>query len=231
MKIHVKFLTDTSREIEIPEEATIQELRIHIAKLGIILSPLDQKNLGEAVLFIGTIRFTDKYKNQCSLYKDDHGDMELRSFFKKNNSSLELTELTAGVVLDLGHGNCCRPTKLNPTGLSGNTVLLYKDRYNSTFFQAIHAPITQKTYSERLKDINFQGDIPERFLDEISFELMDQPMLTSDLHTYDLKTIKDLNHVSPVTNEPFRRVEHHMLLRFEIEEFLYEQEISQYRPS
>ena len=94
----------------------------------------------------------------------------------------------------------------------------------SAFFKSIEKTSESKSFSARLKEIDFSGSIPDLFLDPITSELMNIPMLTSDTRTYDAKTIEDLKKISPFTRKPFTCIENNLLLHAQIEDFVSEEE-------
>lgn len=218
MEIHIKTLTGQTADIYLDDKATINELRSKICRELFKPSP---DALEQSINNIGYINLIDITGSRITIFRDDPNDINLISFLKSQKSEFKFEKITAFFVLNLGR-EYYRPTKHNPRGVP--LYVLDENEKQNTFFKSITEPDPKQNFTVRLEKINFDGEIPDNFLDPITLTLMNSPILASDTHNYDYETIKKLNHISPYTKTKFKRIEHNLLLKSQIEDFVSEQE-------
>lgn len=93
-------------------------------------------------------------------------------------------------------------------------------RPESRFFQSCAIPDLDEPYSSQIKNLGLIDEVPDFFLDPITLEIMDKPMVASDQRTYDAKTLVSMKFISPFTKEKLTRFNDNLSLRSEIENFI-----------
>lgn len=197
MKLVIKTLNGRNEEIAINGMPNLRELRERVASA--LNTSWDRI----------TIIIVDKSGTRLTfVYMDDPSDLNLDDFIKsqKTIEQLNLDELTLYVTYNLGP-YYYRPNKLNPHGMAAHEGHQMEQLYPTSkditlFFQ------NAVTNNENTKNFDEHIDgIPEKFLDPITNELMNNPVISSDQRTYDLTTLTKLNFISPFTKEKVRIVE------------------------
>lgn len=215
MKITVKTLMGEIYEFTLDANTNIRELR---TKTGTVMGgrPWDSFNI---------VTMQDKAgKTLCSIYSDDDADDKLVDFIRREvkNPDIQVEELTIFVVANLGLG-FYRPTKHNPKGISAYANAASDSK--NAFFQSVLQPDQKETFSNRLKKIGFPlENVPEKFLDPITSEVMNNPVITTSQRTFDLNILQRLNYIDPNSREPVTVSRPNLQLRSELEIFVTLQE-------
>jgi hypothetical protein len=212
MKIIVKSLMGNDIEFNLDSNPKIRELRNKLSA--------EFKQPWE---MIEIIRMKDKAgKELCPIYSDDSSDENLVDFIRREvkNPELVVDELCVYARLNLGAG-FYRPTEHNPKGRSAGVG--QQENPESKFFKSVSS--SEQSFSARLKKIEFKMEnIPEKFQDPITCEIMDNPVMTSSQRTFDLNTLKRVNYVDPNSREQITVVRPNLQLRSEIEKFVTQEE-------
>lgn len=223
MKITIKLINGKSKEVIFNSMPNIRELRNAVSnsfglkwhEFTIIISDKNKKSIG-------------------SIYKDDPSDMDFDKFItstlNKNIETLELDEITFCINLHLGPSQQHRPCAQNPRGFPmyyeiRQDKILRNTVMDNNFFLYVHGTSEKKTFKERIKILQLSDEsIPEEFLDPISFEIMNRPIIASDQRSYDESTLETLNYISPFSKEKIRSVGYNLSLFSKIENFITEKE-------
>jgi hypothetical protein len=80
----------------------------------------------------------------------------------------------------------------------------------------------KKTYCERFRELNI-NEIPEKYLDPISHQVMNDPVIGQDMYIYDRSVAATLI-ISPFTREPFKILCESTKISSDIEIFLKQKE-------
>lgn len=163
-------------------------------------------------------------KTLCSIFSDDDADDKLIDFIRREtkNPDLQVEELTIITMANLGLG-FYRRTRHNPEGHS--TLANAASDSKSAFFQSVLRPNQNETFRNRLKKIEFPlENVPEKFLDPITCEVMDNPVITSSQRTFCLSTLERLNYEDPNSREAITVSRPNLQLRSELELFVALQE-------
>lgn len=215
MKIIVKNLMGPDREITLSSNPTIRELRSKLVS--------EFKQSSWDMLEIPRMR--DKHGNDlCPIYSDDSADENLVDFIRREakKPDLVIDELCIFVRLNLGPG-FYRPTKHNPKGYSAYVAQL--ENPESKFFKSVLGSEHKASFSDRLTEVKFSlENVPERFLDPITKEIMNNPVITSSQRTFDLSTLERLNYIDPYSRGRVTISRQNLQLRSEIETFVTQQE-------
>ncbi len=209
MKVKIHQLSGKTIEFDLDIDATIKQLQQKIAlHVGVDVF----------MICIRCIKNQNGIKLLNAIYHDDPFDENLIEFIKEKTSlkdveNLVITSLDIWVTLNFGPGHY-RPTQQNPKGVSALVGIM--ENSDNTFFQSVFSSKNSTTLSSKLKDRN----VPEHFLDPITFEIMNTPVIASDLRTYDLTTLEMLKFISPFTREPLSgTIKHNLALRSEMENY------------
>ena len=190
-------------ELTLDNTVTIRELLNHL------------KDITQTSLDNTTIRNIEDKNGQslCNIYANDPLDENLLIFIRKQigNMVCDLSEIKVLAMNNPAPGYN-RPTERNPNG------------YDRHFFQDTR----DQSYSARFRNLGINNsDLPDEFFDPITTQVMDNPVIASDLHTYDASTLRNLNFISPYTHLPLEQTtEPDQSLRARMERFLSEKESS-----
>jgi hypothetical protein len=197
-------ITTTAKYIEITTEDTVVAVKRKMVRA-----------LESTLLAFHVPAIRDAHGNYLhSLYLDDPPDKNFIDLIRGGREAfdLDLSALTFHVTFfsPLGY----RPTQHNPNGYHANLRL-----QNTPFIRA--ALGESKAFSIRFAELQERTgsvDLPDAFVDPITDNFMNTPMLASDGRIYDKSTVERLP-VSPYDRKRFDTV-HNLLLRSEIEDFL-----------
>lgn len=215
MKIVIKSLTGASSEFTLDQNANIRELRNKISSaLGI---PWEHFHISNIV---------DTNNNKlAAIYSDDSPDEKLVDFLRTQtkNPQLQIDELKIYVVLNMGPKHY-RPTAHNPEGHSAPVAAMSNS--NSAFFKSTMQPDPNNSFSERLKKIGITS-VPPDFLDPITNEFMNDPVMIGTQRTLDITTLQRSNYIDPFSKQPISKqdVRPDLQLRSQMESFVSKKEL------
>lgn len=214
MKIIVKTMMGYNFEFLVDSQANIRQLRTKLAE--------ECKMAWEK---LEIIKMGDKDGNNfCPIYSDDSSDETLIDFIRKevNKPQLVIDELHVFVRLNFGPG-FYRPNQKNPKGMSVGAGLMSSPE--NKFLKDCASSDQSKSFSERLKKIQFDmTNVPDKFCDPVTMEIMNNPVMTSSQRTFDLDALKLLNFKDPASQQVISVSRQNLQLRSEIEEFVAQQE-------
>lgn len=211
MRIVVRQLLGKPFEFDLDTSANLRELQQKIAR-----------TLGYDVqmICICNVKNQDGVHLLNAIFHDDPADENLLEFIKSQitNPEINITELTIFIKFNLGAGHY-RRTRQNPQGISAGCGLISNPA--SQFFQSALIPDLTESFSEQISRLDLEDEVPESFLDPVTFKIMDIPVIASDQRTYDLKTLQNMNFISPFSRQQLSRsTQHNLALRAEMEDFI-----------
>lgn len=231
MKLTLHLTTITGRKpgtIEIDDTATIRELKQIMGRFLLSQHFYGDGPLTETVNSISRITLyfpaTESNGDYCRghIYIDTPAETTIKSLFPEGTNFTQ--PITACFFNAL-----CDPYPHERTSSNPQGARLYafseKDKQGK-FFRSVQAPHDSMSFRDRLRIINFHGDIPENYLDPLTLELMNNPKIASDGRIYDLDTLRQLK-TSPFTREPLQMIEDALGLRHRIDEFVRQHESQQ----
>lgn len=214
MKILVKSYMKEDFSINLEANANIRQLRDKLAA--------EFKQDWE-MIEIASVKDTND-RNFGPIYSDDSSDVSIVDHVRREAADVNLVvnNLTICCRLALGAG-LYRPTQFNPTIHSAGAGLV--DNPENKFLKEVLTQTQPKSYNQRLMDIKFDMEsIPEKFIDQITNIIMNDPIITSSQRIFDRSTIVRLNYVDPNSRQHVTISRPNLQLRAEIEQFVRDAE-------
>jgi hypothetical protein len=230
MKLSIHLSTIMGRKlgtIEIDDTATVRELKQRMGRL-LLEQRFYGDDLTETVNLIGKITLslpvTESTGDFCHgrIYIDTPAEVTIKSLFPEG------TNFTQPITASFPNALCDpyphERTSSNPKG--ARLYAFSTEDKQGRLFKSVQDPHQGMSFRQRLEIINYGGDIPNEYLDPVTQELMNNPIVANDGHIYDLDTFKRLK-TSPFTREPLRMRDHALGLWHKIDKFVSQHESAQ----
>lgn len=210
MKVVAYSLSGKSVQFDLDAGVNLRELQSKVAK-GLGYNDI-------YTICITNVKNQDNVQLLNGIFHDDSGDENLFDFIKNKTThpEAEINELKIYVMQNLGAGHY-RPTRQNPQGINSTCGLISNP--DSKFFQSAVNSGAGESYSEQIERLGLTDQVPNSFLDPITTEIMDKPVMATDQRTYNLKTLASMNFVSPFSKQKVTYRDN-LALRAEIEDFI-----------
>jgi len=197
MRITVKFLGKNEQIIELPKTSSLREVQSRIA---------EEFDCKWYQMRITNIYFLDHVgienpSRSVHLFYDDDPELSFVEFITQQG--FPNARLDGDVTVHALY-------RLQANHLRANTFPTHPDRSfslpggaNLTLFKAFcTSSYSSETFAEKIAALNIPNEIPTNFLDPITNEIMNTPVIANDNRTYDLETLNRLNWKSPFSRDP-----------------------------